>query len=63
MIPLDEWERGSAYQVNQVRGIVAYLEHNQVVLPNGGHLTPSRWQQLGIDFGMSGKCMKPFSIP
>lgn len=40
--------------VKRVRDIVAYLEHNQVVLPNGGHLTPSRWQQLGIDFGMSG---------
>lgn len=34
---------------------MAYLENNNVVLPNGGRLTPNRWQQLGIDFGMSGK--------
>ncbi|KAF5355197.1 hypothetical protein D9756_005673 [Leucocoprinus leucothites] len=40
--------------VKRVRDIVAYLELNNVVLPNGGRLTPSRWQQLGMDFGMSG---------
>ena len=40
---------------SQVRDIVAYLEHHQVILPNGGHLTPGRWQHLGIDFGMSGQ--------
>lgn len=39
----------------QVRDIIAYLESNDVVLPNGGHLTPRRFQQLGMDFGMSGE--------
>jgi len=50
-----------AYQKNyQVRDIVAYLEHHHVILPNGGHLTPGRWQHLGIDFGMSGQCTRTF---
>ena len=40
---------------SKVRTIVAYLESNQVTLPNGGHLTPSRWQQLGISFGGHGR--------
>ncbi|KAJ3565185.1 hypothetical protein NP233_g7803 [Leucocoprinus birnbaumii] len=40
--------------IKRVRDIVAYLEINDVVLPNGGRLTPNRWQHLGIDFGMSG---------
>lgn len=34
---------------------MSFLERNDVRLPNNGHLTPSRWQQLGIDFGMRGK--------
>ncbi|KAF8806593.1 proline iminopeptidase, partial [Phlegmacium glaucopus] len=40
--------------IKRVRTIVAYLESNQVTLPNGGHLTPGRWQQLGISFGAHG---------
>lgn len=32
-----------------------YLATNNVVLPNGGKLTPQRWQQLGFDFGMTGR--------
>jgi len=47
---------------SQVRDIVAYLEHHQVILPNGGHLTPGRWQHLGIDFGMSGQCHSCFFL-
>lgn len=37
--------------VHRVRRIVDYLASNEVTLPNGGKLTPGRWQQLGIDFG------------
>ncbi|XP_006461414.1 hypothetical protein AGABI2DRAFT_185664 [Agaricus bisporus var. bisporus H97] len=40
--------------VQRVRNIMNYLETNNVVLPNGGKLTPQRWQQLGFDFGMTG---------
>ncbi|EIM83989.1 alpha/beta-hydrolase [Stereum hirsutum FP-91666 SS1] len=40
--------------VKRVRDIMSYLERNDVRLPNNGRLTPSRWQQLGIDFGMRG---------
>jgi len=40
--------------VKRVRDIVAYLDSNQIALPSGGHLTPSRWQQLGISFGQHG---------
>ncbi|KAJ6631499.1 alpha/beta-hydrolase [Mycena sp. CBHHK59/15] len=40
--------------IKRVRNILSYLEDNQVMLPNGGYLTVSRWQQLGINFGMSG---------
>ena len=45
---------------SKVRTIVAYLESNQVTLPNGGHLTPSRWQQLGISFGVHGRKISPW---
>jgi len=38
----------------QVRKILAYLDSNVVFLPNGGRLTPSRWQHLGMRFGMHG---------
>lgn len=44
----------------KVREIVAYLETNNVVLPNGGRLTPRRWQQLGMDFGMNGERIKDY---
>jgi hypothetical protein len=43
----------------QVREIIKYLEDNYVVLPNGGQLTVSRWQQLGINFGMQGNVTSP----
>jgi hypothetical protein len=47
---------------SKVRTIVAYLESNQVTLPNGGHLTPSRWQQLGISFGFHGGKISPWMM-
>jgi len=34
--------------------ILTYLESERVILPNGGRLSPSRFQQLGLDFGMHG---------
>ncbi|KAG6849973.1 hypothetical protein H0H93_002975, partial [Arthromyces matolae] len=37
--------------VQRVRDILAYLESNQVFLPNGGKLIPNRFLQLGIRFG------------
>jgi pimeloyl-ACP methyl ester carboxylesterase len=40
--------------IQRVREIMEYLEKNNVILPNGGRLTVSRWQQLGLDFGMQG---------
>ncbi|KAF9477899.1 alpha/beta-hydrolase [Pholiota conissans] len=40
--------------VKRVRDILTYLEANKVILPNGGRLTPCRWQQLGMSFGMHG---------
>ncbi|KAJ4471627.1 alpha/beta-hydrolase [Lentinula aciculospora] len=40
--------------IRRVRDIADHLEGNTVVLPSGGHLTVRRFQQLGIDFGMSG---------
>ena len=39
----------------KVRTIVAYLESNQITLPSGGLLTPSRLQQLGMSFGLHGR--------
>ena len=39
----------------QVRDIIQHLETNNVTLPNGGRLTVSRWQQLGLDFGQKGQ--------
>ncbi|KAF8508294.1 alpha/beta-hydrolase [Gautieria morchelliformis] len=40
--------------IQRVRTILAHLDTNVVMLPNGGHLTPRRWLELGIDFGMHG---------
>ncbi|KAJ7099498.1 alpha/beta-hydrolase [Mycena belliarum] len=40
--------------IKRVRDILAYLEANNVTLPNGGRLTVSRWLQLGIRFGATG---------
>ena len=42
------------HRKGQVRTILSYLDTNVVTVPNGGHLTPRRWLQLGIDFGMHG---------
>jgi pimeloyl-ACP methyl ester carboxylesterase len=39
--------------VERVREIVAHLEANEVRMPDGGRLTPERFLQLGIGFGMS----------
>jgi hypothetical protein len=40
--------------VERIHEIVAYLSTHDVQLPGGGHLTPRRFQQLGIEFGFSG---------
>ncbi|KAF9012557.1 alpha/beta-hydrolase [Cyathus striatus] len=40
--------------IKRVRDLMHYLESNDVTLPNGGKLTPSRVQHLGMDFGMHG---------
>ncbi|KAG2749147.1 alpha/beta-hydrolase [Suillus brevipes Sb2] len=40
--------------VQSVRRILGFLEGNNVVIPNGGNLTVSRWLQLGIQFGSHG---------
>jgi pimeloyl-ACP methyl ester carboxylesterase len=39
--------------IERVREIVDYLESHEVSLPGGDRLTPRRFQQLGIAFGMS----------
>ncbi|KAJ7756044.1 alpha/beta-hydrolase [Mycena maculata] len=40
--------------VDRVRQILQHLDTNRVLLPNGGNMSPQRWLQLGIDFGMHG---------
>ncbi|KAJ7257038.1 alpha/beta-hydrolase [Mycena rebaudengoi] len=40
--------------IHRVRKILQHLDTNKVLLPNGGVLSPQRWLQLGIDFGMHG---------
>jgi pimeloyl-ACP methyl ester carboxylesterase len=40
--------------VEDCRKIVDYLRDNEVRLPDGGTLTPARWLELGIEFGMHG---------
>jgi riboflavin synthase alpha subunit len=47
----------------QVREIMEYLDNNSVILPNGGCLTVSRWQQLGQEFGMQGEPVNLIYIP
>ncbi|KAL0081617.1 Alpha/Beta hydrolase protein [Phycomyces blakesleeanus] len=42
------------HDIERVRKIHAYLSQNQVRLPNGGTLSPRRFLQLGILFGVSG---------
>ncbi|TFK26280.1 alpha/beta-hydrolase [Coprinopsis marcescibilis] len=40
--------------VKRVRFIMGHLASHTVKTPNGGHLTPRRFQQLGLEFGMQG---------
>ncbi|KAF7362341.1 Alpha/beta-hydrolase [Mycena venus] len=40
--------------IQRIRNILAYLEENKVILPNGGTLTVNRWLQLGIGLGQTG---------
>jgi len=53
-------DRNAAYyrkfplDVKRVREILRYLSLNEVILPNGGHLTPRRFLQLGLNFGGTG---------
>lgn len=39
---------------SRVKAILRYLTENKVTLPDGGHLSVERFQQLGINFGGSG---------
>jgi pimeloyl-ACP methyl ester carboxylesterase len=39
--------------VERVQEIVDYLANHKVQLPDGGHLSPRRFQQLGMPFGAS----------
>ena len=39
--------------VEKVQVIVRYLREQEVKMPSGGHLTPQRFLQLGLQFGMS----------
>lgn len=43
--------------IKRVKEILAYLSQNELLLPNGGRLTPNRWLHLGIAFGMHGTQM------
>lgn len=53
-------ERNEAYykkypqDVKRVRDILKHLKENEVILPNGGQLTPRRFLQLGLAFGGTG---------
>jgi proline iminopeptidase len=53
-------ERNTAYyakfpeDVERVKKIIQYLKKNKPALPSGT-LTPARFQQLGIVFGVHGK--------
>jgi pimeloyl-ACP methyl ester carboxylesterase len=40
--------------IRNIRQILGFLEGNNIVLPNGGNLTVSRWLQLGMQFGSHG---------
>ena len=40
--------------ISRIRTILTYLDENKVTLPNGGPLSPSRFLQLGMKFGMEG---------
>ncbi|KAJ2612452.1 hypothetical protein H4S08_002697 [Coemansia sp. RSA 1365] len=40
--------------ISRVRGIIEHLNKTEVGLPDGGRLSPRRFQQLGIKFGYTG---------
>ncbi|KAG0210334.1 hypothetical protein BGX28_009386 [Mortierella sp. GBA30] len=40
--------------IKRVKKIMKYLATNEVKLPTGGILTPRKFQQLGLNFGVSG---------
>ncbi|KAK7057658.1 Alpha/beta-hydrolase, partial [Favolaschia claudopus] len=40
--------------IKRIRDLLAYFEANEVLLPNGGQLTVSRWLQLGVTLGQTG---------
>ncbi|KAJ2786195.1 hypothetical protein H4R18_000042 [Coemansia javaensis] len=40
--------------VARVRAIIEHLNQTEVTLPDGGRLSPRRFQQLGISFGFTG---------
>ncbi|KAF9082927.1 hypothetical protein BGX29_005213 [Mortierella sp. GBA35] len=53
--------------IKRVKKIMKHLATNEVKLPNGGILTPRKFQQLGMKFGLSGGmdsvhqlCLKAF---
>lgn len=50
-------ETAKCTQLLKVRDILRYLEGTKVTLPNGGNLSTNRFLQLGLDFGMHGKCL------
>lgn len=39
---------------SRIRGVVHYLSSEEVMLPNGGQLSPRRFQALGLGFGADG---------
>lgn len=58
-------QRNQAYyakfpeDIERVKRIVEYLSANDITIPSG-KLTPERFQQLGILFGMHGKHLDKF---
>ncbi|KAH8813568.1 alpha/beta-hydrolase, partial [Flagelloscypha sp. PMI_526] len=40
--------------LQRIRSLFAHLESNKVIMPNGGRLSVKRFQQLGLEFGMTG---------
>lgn len=45
--------------IGRVRGILKYLEKEDVRVPNGGRLTPRRFLGLGLAFGGHGESSLP----
>ena len=48
--------------IKRIRNILAYLESAEVRTPNGGRISPNRWLQLGIKFGMKGAGVRIVSL-